>query len=956
MSIVELQINSATFLAAQRNALRNLDLCPPRLPAIAGVEFVIDRVEIGANSLRHDDERQFDVFFEDHGERKGVPIPCMGFQTQLEQDVTLHLTTMGEVLARANQAPSVTVPVRFTLLFDLDFYALEEECYLRAALNEVALGPLPPLPPPFSPHITLPPEVQTAIADFLTAQVRPFMPTMTLPSGLGLMRSEAKLGKFLNAGISVDTNLQRLVLRAQIGGSYDRLDVPWSNFFHGFIPDRLQGRSWSFFVEAGLLTETVKTKIYAELPTDDSLEAFPGCTYFARNGRAVLSADILLIYHLYRNRDIDIDIDVQAHPRVDLTLWVDTPNWLEIEFDFAHLLDTDDPLIELALGLVHLFGVPVESLIFNLVGGAAATKLSGTPVQNVKRVSQTKIHCDFPIRLPQVPGALQTALTSLLALEDGVALAGTMTVRELTTASLAIEVNEFKVAAPSITCGPASMALVALFRQDPSAFAVLHAKAFLTNLGTAPLSLCQVPAVLRGAEGPFPQSAISVDDWHAPLQVSVHMATPPASYYSGERFTLDLLARTSGGTRLIRFAAPPETEGNQDNLAAELLAKIADCEQLVDPFFGGGRYNPKWSPRPVEDVLAMHQWEIRVSGLRGGEAMAVRDAGGHELAAAIGGKTVQLSMITEAAEGPELSIERVQGFRQNLAAGSEGGERGLEIRQTMLLQTAVVPLASACQRLLVSRTSNRPHIVAALDDAVTVIPLGSSGLPTGVRTWSIPKVRGLINWDGRLVAFGAGGLERVDTESGRIETIERCGLGEVLGATASRASLHALTADGVRSYSADGCELGKVAIRGGRSIVSVRGGLVVGGDEGLALVDPSACELVDRMGSDKPFVDLRASPPGEPGLFIALFADGTGSAFDVDRHGFAEVARLGREPWHASSARIGPVVACIGSGRRHVEFYRRGESVDVTSREDRKRLSASGRPRTSRATDSRRKR
>ena len=55
MTIIDFQIDAARFLAAQRSYLRRLALCPPQLPAVGGVQIVLDRVDIGPSSLRHDE-------------------------------------------------------------------------------------------------------------------------------------------------------------------------------------------------------------------------------------------------------------------------------------------------------------------------------------------------------------------------------------------------------------------------------------------------------------------------------------------------------------------------------------------------------------------------------------------------------------------------------------------------------------------------------------------------------------------------------------------------------------------------------------------------------------------------------------------------------------------------------------------------------------------------------------
>src|SRR5436190_249679 len=117
MSNLELQMNAGTFLAAQRNALRALGICPPPLPPVFGVQIVIDRIVIGNNALRHNIETEFPIIYEDACEsRKGTKHPCWGYKTQIAQDATVHLTTQADILAHPNQPPSTLVPIQVTLV------------------------------------------------------------------------------------------------------------------------------------------------------------------------------------------------------------------------------------------------------------------------------------------------------------------------------------------------------------------------------------------------------------------------------------------------------------------------------------------------------------------------------------------------------------------------------------------------------------------------------------------------------------------------------------------------------------------------------------------------------------------------------------------------------------------------------------------------------------------------
>lgn len=947
MSNIEFQMNAATFLAAQRNALRYLGLCPPSLPAVGGVQIVVDRIEIGNNSLRHNEEEEFPIFYEEFGQKVSTKNRCKGYKTQIAQDVTFYLTTLGDILANPNQSPSVLVPITATLVFDLDFYVAgekDDECFLKATLADkgVELDPISFLPPIFNPLTSLPKEIQEEIKQYLSQQVRPFIPSPAIPVGMGKFANGTR---FLNAGVSIDDQMHRIAFRAQVGGSHTNLDIPWSNFFKGFFPDRLQGSDWGLFVEAGLLTETIKTLIYQRLPKDDNLQAFPGCTYSNAGGQAVLNIDVLLIYHLYRNYDIGIDLSAQADPKVGIQLSVDTPNWLTVNFDFSHLLDSDDPMVNLALDLASLVSIPVETILFQLVGSAAMAELTKTPFEICHQPSLGHIKCDKYVPIPQVPGTLQTAINSLLALDDGISLVGSMNISELTPAIVKTSFREFKEQAPSISCGPASMALVAAFQQDPSGFAVLHARASIENQGTAPLNLCSPPIVLRGANGPFPQSAIRTDVQQAPIQISVDIAAPSQDYYDAP-YPFDMLVRTSGGTRLIRIDPPPRvTLQDYKMLVAELLVKIGDCEKLVDPWFRLHQgYNPQWSPRPPEDSTVQHLWQVVISDLPAGDRVALVGSDNQELVTAVGtGNPMRLSAVVLPGGEKELSIMHVGGQLGGSRFGEAGSpddstktppcgcdtaQHGLEVRQTVLVQLGSIPLSKRCQNLVATNMFSGQCLAAILDEGISAFDFSTPHRPVLVRSWQIEGVRGALNWQGKLLIFGQEGVEWIDRTGQRNAASANCDLRLILDATGDRQALYALTKEGLNIYSKRLCRIGAVPIEGSCSIARVGKKIVIGGQRGLAVFDTENLHSPqgERFVEDMRVSAVRSTLMGDADSFVAVLEDGNARLFRFNQGYPEEIGRYSGTPWFMETVRLGGRIVKIGVDRRCLDIYRFGDS------------------------------
>jgi hypothetical protein len=190
---------------------------------------LIDRVDFGANALRHDLPDSFPVFYQNGADRAPVPVSATGRRTRIAQQATAHVTTLEDVLAHPNAVPTLAA-VQADLVFDLAFHVRPDgDVWYRAALDHIEPGPLP-MPVPFP----------LAVGDLVKAvnsQLGTLVPSRSGPLGLVSILPKGVL--FTNAGISVDTQMQRVALRVEIGGRSMNADVPWSNFLNGFFDDLL---------------------------------------------------------------------------------------------------------------------------------------------------------------------------------------------------------------------------------------------------------------------------------------------------------------------------------------------------------------------------------------------------------------------------------------------------------------------------------------------------------------------------------------------------------------------------------------------------------------------------------------------------------------------------------------------------------------------------------------------
>ncbi|MEO6330467.1 MAG: hypothetical protein ABIO55_16145 [Ginsengibacter sp.] len=935
MPIIELQMKASAFLTMQRNVLRNLAICPPVLPAVYGVQIVMDRIEFGNSALRHNKPASFTTLYDEDGELIPTPYQPEGFQTQLAQDVRVYLTTLAEILAHPNATPTL-VPLTATLVYDLNFFPLDHECYLQANINAVEFGPLPFLPPPFNPLNSLPPDIMDQIKSFMIQQLRLFAPGGTAPVGLDALPKQMP---FINAGISVDAQMQFIAIRVQVGGASNmNSDRPWTDFYKGFITNRLQGNDFSFFIESNLLTEKIKYEVYTNLPSDDNLEAFPNCVYSHSEGKAVLTIDVLIIYHLYRNSYLDIDVKVEADPKVAIELTVAHPNQVTIDFDFSHLLDSDDPLVNFAFTFLNTLGIPLQEILLVIAGYYILPELKKNVSDDCKKISDTHMQCTRGINTPLAPGSLQTTLTKLVTFDDGLAFAGTLNVIDLTAAVISTAIREFKITVPSISCGAASISLVAAFKKNPQGFGVLTARGFIQNSGTAPMRLCRPFVVMRGAAGPFPLQNIIPDSGMAPFDIAINIAAPDTNYYNAP-YTLDLLVKTSGGTRLLRFNPPPKiTDKDYEKLTAGLLVKIGNCEVLVDEWARLHRgYNPLWGPRPTGAEIVHHQWEIIVTGLKTGEKVALLGVQNQEITSGIssGGPLRLMAVVPPAAEN-ELSIKHVAAH--SLIAGIESifsntddephGEnrKGIEVRQTLLTYQGSMPLRGKCKKLLPVNILNRQCVVAVVEDNIVLYDFSKPNVPVAIKSWRIDGVHGVINWQGALLSYGDEGMQWCNYAKNDAKHKLDSVCTPVKDVAANQRKLYAITFDEIRVYSQRLCHIASARVEHALCITALGDKLIIGGYEGLTIVHRENMKHCHNHMGKLHITNLRPAFANEPGLFIAKLADGSAKAFRLNGNIPEIVSDFNDEPWHNNSVLLGDLVVKVAKDPSIFDLYTTGKT------------------------------
>jgi hypothetical protein len=450
------------------------------------------------------------------------------------------------------------------------------------------------------------------------------------------------------------------------------------------------------------------------------------------------------------------------------------------------------------------------------------------------------------------------------------------------------------------------------------------------------MRLCTPLVVQRGAAGPFPLQNMKPDGSMAPFDININIAAPDSNYYNAP-YPLDLLVKTSGGTRLLRFNPPPViTADDYKKLATQLLVKIGNCEVLVDEWACLHRgYNPLWGSRPGDAEVVRHQWEVIVTGLKAGEKVALLDLQNREITSAVssGGPMRLMTVVPPAAE-KELSIKHIG--RQSAVAAlesmltntdekdHEGTKKGIEVRQTLLTYKGSVPLRGKCKNLMAVDFAGRRCVAAVLQDNVVLYDFSKQNIPVPIKSWSIYGVRGVINWLGRLLAYGDEGLQWCNNGNNRNEN-PAGSCSPINDAAAYQRNLYAITHEGIRVYSASMCAVASAKAEHAESIIALGDKLIIGGRRGLTIADRLDLTHCHHHPDELSVTNLRAAFAGEPGLFIAQLANGTARSFRLRDDAAEIVSEFAEAPWHSDAVILGDLTVKLANENNAFDLYRVGQ-------------------------------
>ncbi|MED1624520.1 hypothetical protein [Bacillus pseudomycoides] len=968
--LLEFQIKTSNFLTMFREKLKRKSFCiTEEFQDDKGQTNLVDRIEIESaeRPLRLDTDTTFNVQLSDKLE------VIKGKQLQLEQGIIVYLVKLSDLQAENTNPVPISkkhrIPVQ--LVFDLLLSLPDPK------------NPRPDVGVTFTirySHVEgllLTDEIKNKIN-----QIGSSLPSQSTSLPLNNIFEDSGQYSIVNAGITTDSENSVIAMRVEFGPPPIVSD-DWSKFYNGEIINHINVKGkrypegvvlstgWSLFTDKSFILNQVQQLYTQSLNKSKKvrLNSGPSVEWSNELGKA----EIFVSFNIDAIDACECIIwnnDVNADVSCTVEMYIPQNNTIRSNVNFS--VDANDLQLlccEVSAALfwpfvgLDLFGqqtinfgqylfIPVVGPIGIFIGAivfATENEYDDFPTPSqCQRQSKNEFFCDQPFSLVN-PLFGRLDLMDYLGLDTGLLLLGTQTeIPESANAFLKSEFYNFEWIPLPIPCSSASREELEYMKENPFKFVQALAKVNLSNIGTtsgtthgnldvkAPIFLCEEVKVLDDPLNVFQNHSTfgTIDDFNIEIQIGY-----PDSDYWKNPYDCKILIKTNGGARLLTIPAPVQLTGTEaQNIVEGFIERIGECYSAISDWFKAThRYNPKWSvdPAPDPNKQTEHYWNVAVFGINPGERISFVNHLDQTIGVAHSNSfgRAQLSTITApVASSGELGLVRSNIIKEDKTVDSVLPQRGIYVQQVLLTKESVIRLTTRCEQLTSGVFQSKRVLFAVTTTGLDIYSLSVPTFPNLIRQYSLPGIKGVIDWNNDILAWGSFGLKllcngrNLHMRSDGCETSK-----EILDIVRWNEYLYVLTNSDLDIYDKDLCKVSKLSLKGGTHLAIVGGTLVIGYPQELVLYGLENNGLPKRLGVYKvPAMTGLVSPIIENKMIFVKGLGANGLMIDLSNlNEPREVASYNQKPWFVDATQIGKSLARLDKKRKIITIYNTQRSVMI---------------------------
>jgi hypothetical protein len=914
MAFYDLQVQVPVFLGALTASFQARQTCPPPPFDVDGVSVTIHRIEFRDSSIRHDKPAGYPVFYAYQGLK--YRRYADGFLTQLAQNIRIHASTTDDVLNHPGGEPASMFTADATVIFNLDY--------------ELSLTPTPeflvkysavewPSPPPLPPGIS--PAAVQARAEAVIKEAVGKLPGQPLDITTQLTGTQVEV---INAGLTVSQDQKILVFRAETGVASENVDRIWGFFYSGRVTDRLGAEQWGLWLPKSLIEITFQTKVWNRLAQNlpDEVDLISvGCHYSDRGDVAHLDTTI--------SGHFDLP-DPAGNPYVEVPVPVD----LSVTSDRKLALDIQLPSVASIASHVYV-GAQAAARVFlgPLWGFVAALAQSAVDDADISddlspgseficvETAPGHQHCTRPLRTPAFAG-LTGRLSKLVAQPEGILLAAQMVIPSFTPPTLRTVVSPFAWTPPELSCSSADTSVAALYQSHMDEVASVQAEILLDVDGTLPVYTCDITTI-NDPLGLFPASKVVADSTRLPCRLTLNVVNPGPAYAAAP-YPVDLVVRTTAGTRLVRIPPSPVlTDDDRTRIEAAVIGMIANCKILTAP----GRFDLRWLIDPPFEKRFVERWHFVAEGFDPNTPLRLLNAGRPLLA---------IPRPTEVAVAFSALLSHANAaLSLGSAASVSRPTARLGVRQELMEVVATIRSESRVLNLVEASAWSPRSVLSVQGDTLVHHDLGVPTQPRLLGTWQLPGLRRVLVSPARVLAATSDGVVSVlaDRRLTRLGPAfeERPLLDLAAGAT----GVHVLTDTMLESRTDDLLPASHTPREGATTLLSIGPRLLVGSEGGIQIYRPTpgtALGAAITSLQELDVVRLEHIELAGGSAVLATVADGSLRGLSLREDDRLEVvAEYPTRPWFADAAQVGTAT---------VVTYPDGSVMDVLLQREARQIGA----------------
>ncbi|MFX1466002.1 MAG: hypothetical protein ACFFA5_05970, partial [Promethearchaeota archaeon] len=398
-----------------------------------------------------------------------------------------------------------------------------------------------------------------------------------------------------------------------------------------------------------------------------------------------------------------------------------------------------------------------------------------------------------------------------------------------------------------------------------------------------------------------------------------------------------VLIKTNGGVRLLSLK-PPQAITPQQSKNLKLLAinSKAQCFKILDSFFEGKIFSPKWIPnRQPSYAVLLHLWHFIIAGLPVNAIIKLSNEYNEVLArtyvmkpgitnisvllppAITPTKELALQFENQVASLPEVDSKNLSSSMRKISKS----KRMIIMKQILMVERGQLAFNKLIKSVNAGWLSGNPVVLLVDEHQFRAYDVTIPKLPRLIEQISVDGLQGATVWNDTFLLWGKFGLIQQTLPGTQLLRIAQ----PIRDCSHSGQHLVALTDESVEILDAHLEHMGSLSVKGANHLLVIGQRLILDETNQLGFIDIKNPSKPDRKGSlsipEPAGLSGRRIIKSYHGIFVR-HKGGGGTVYNLKGEVPFKVIDYVSDPWFFDSTRVGKVFARLNVDHTMVKLYK----------------------------------